>query len=102
MADSTFIQFMRQERLGRKWSLAELARRSSLTTPEVCRLESGQRLPTIRLVKGLAEAFCASPIKAGANFTRYEQWLAHLVDLGERARVDCRVGPGRWGKRCDS
>ena len=85
MSDSAFIRFVSRHRQARKWSIAELARRSSLSQPEVSRIESGQRLPTIRHVKGLAEAFSESPVQ--------------LVDLGERARMAARSGPGRWTRR---
>ena len=63
------------------------------------RVESGQRLPTMRIVKGLSEAF-SSTTKGNFNEpVRYESWVADLVDLGERVRIDARSGPGRWAKR---
>ncbi len=94
---SDFIMFVRQHRTGRKWSLAELARCANLTQPEVSRLESGIRLPTLRHVKGIAEAFHAT--QKGELSWGYPDWLAKLVDLAEQARKDARSGPGRWAKR---
>jgi transcriptional regulator with XRE-family HTH domain len=99
MNPSAFSRFMRKSRENRRWSLADLARASGLSQSEVSRIESGSRLPTMRHVKGLAEAFSSAP-KVGDNEpVRYESWVAHLVDLGERARIDARSGPGRWSKR---
>jgi len=99
MSVSSFSRFMRKSREARKWTLADLSRASGLSQSEVSRIESGTRLPTMRHVKGLAEAFSSSP-KIGENEpVRYESWVAHLVDLGERARIDARSGPGRWSKR---
>jgi transcriptional regulator with XRE-family HTH domain len=99
MSDSAFIRFVSRHRQARKWSIAELARRSALSQPEVSRIESGQRLPTIRHVKGLAEAFSESPVKDASEPSKYSGWLVQLVDLGERARMAARSGPGRWTKR---
>lgn len=99
MSVSSFSRFMRKSREARRWTLADLSRYSALSQSEVSRIESGSRLPTMRHVKGLAEAFSSSP-KIGENEpVRYESWVAHLVDLGERARIDARSGPGRWAKR---
>ncbi len=99
MTSSAFSRFMRSARESRRWTLADLSRASGLSQSEVSRIESGSRLPTMRHVKGLAEAFSSAP-KTGENEpVRYESWVAHLVDLGERARIDARSGPGRWSKR---
>jgi len=83
----------------RNWSQADLARESGLTQAEISRVESGQRLPTMRIVKGLSEAFSSSTVKSFNEPVRYEAWIAYLVDLGERVRIDARSGPGRWAKR---
>jgi len=99
MPDSAFSRFMRQSRESRQWTLADLARSAGLSQSEVSRIESGARLPTMRHVKGLAEAFSSSPKKGENEPVRYESWVAHLVDLGERARIDARSGPGRWSRR---
>lgn len=97
--ESAFIRFMRSNRESRKWTIAELARRSALTQSEVSRLESGARLPTLRHVKGLSEAFHAAPVKVDGQPKRFEEWITVLVEMGERARIDARCGPGRWTKR---
>jgi transcriptional regulator with XRE-family HTH domain len=99
MSDSAFARFMRKSRESRKWSLADLSRAAGLSQSEVSRIESGSRLPTMRHVKGLAEAFSSSPKQGKNEPVRYESWVAHLVDLGERARIDARSGPGRWSRR---
>jgi len=98
-SDNGFIRFMRHNRTSRQWSLAELARRASLSQPEVCRLESGVRLPTMRHVKGMSEAFFAAPVKIEGQPQRYEEWITTLLELGELARIAARSGPGRWSKR---
>jgi transcriptional regulator with XRE-family HTH domain len=97
MKQSEFIKFVKKQRTERKWSLAEMARWAQLTQPEVSRVESGARLPTLRHVKGLAEAFHATQHEDSS--WGYPDWVARLVDLGERARIDARSGPGRWAKR---
>ena len=99
MPDSSFSRFMRKSRESRLWTLADLSRAAGLSQSEVSRIESGSRLPTMRHVKGLAEAFSSSPKKGKNEPVRYESWVAHLVDLGERARIDARSGPGRWSRR---
>ena len=99
MSDSAFSRFMQQSRLARGWSLADLSRAAGLSQSEVSRIESGQRLPTMRHVKGLAEAYSSAPREGNNEPLRYESWVAHLVDVGERARIDARSGPGRWSKR---
>ena len=76
-----------------------MARESGLTQAEISRVESGQRLPTMRIVKGLSEAFSSSTKTTFNEPVRYEAWVAYLVDLGERVRIDARSGPGRWAKR---
>ena len=88
MSESAFARFMRKSRESRLWTLADLSRAAGLSQSEVSRIESGARLPTMRHVKGLAEAFSSSPKTAENEPVRYESWVAHLVDLGERARID--------------
>lgn len=85
-----FIRFVKMHRASRSWTVAELARRSGLTQPEVSRIESGKRKPTIRIVRGLAEAFSGAPTTRSGEPATYEAWLSILVDLGERARVQDR------------
>lgn len=92
-ADTGFMRFISQHREARQWSIAELARRAGLTQPEVSRVESGARKPTIRLVRGLAEAFSNSPAAIDVA-DDYHQWISILVDLGERARIDARANRG--------
>lgn len=99
MADTAFIRFIHQNRTVRNWTLSELARRAGLSQPEVSRVESGQRLPTLRSVKGFAEAFSSAPKQGHDEFKRYSEWVTHLVDLAEQARKGARSGPGRWAKR---
>jgi transcriptional regulator with XRE-family HTH domain len=94
-----FSQQISKFRGNRNWSQADLARESGLTQAEISRVESGQRLPTMRIVKGLSEAFSASERKGFNEPVRYEAWIAFLVDLGERVRIGARSGPGRWAKR---
>ena len=94
-----FSKAVAKYRDARNWSQADLARESGLTQAEISRVESGQRLPTMRIVKGLSEAFSASTKKTFNEPIRYEAWVAYLVDLGERVRMDARSGPGRWAKR---
>jgi|TARA_A100000171_G_C2042646_1_gene101235 transcriptional regulator with XRE-family HTH domain len=99
MSDSAFIRFLFQHRTSRNWSISEMARRSGLSQPEVSRIESGKRLPTIRHVKGVAEAFSQAPVQGAHEPKDYADWLVRLVDMAERARQAARVGPGRWAKR---
>jgi|TARA_Y100000004_G_C8808332_1_gene366473 transcriptional regulator with XRE-family HTH domain len=94
-----FSKSIAKYRDARNWSQADLARESGLTQAEISRIESGLRLPTMRIVKGLSEAFASSTKKSFNEPVRYESWVAYLVDLGERVRVNARSGPGRWSKR---
>ena len=95
MAVSTgFMRFVRQHRTFRHWSIAELARRAGLTQPEVSRVESGARQPTLRLVQGIAEAFSGAPANSDEP-QGYASWVAILVDLGERSRIEFRETRGQ-------
>jgi transcriptional regulator with XRE-family HTH domain len=99
MSDTAFGRFLFQHRTARNWSMSELSRRSGLSQPEVSRIESGQRLPTLRHVKGVSEAFSASPIEGANEPKYYADWLVRFVDVAERTRQGARVAPGRWAKR---
>jgi transcriptional regulator with XRE-family HTH domain len=87
--ETGFSSFVRQHRESRQWSIAELARRARLTQPEVSRVESSARKPTLRLVRGIAEAFSEAPVGQGEP-ADYDAWISILVDLGERARKEIR------------
>ena len=99
VSPNQFSQQVSKFRSARNWSQADLARESGLTQAEISRVESGQRLPTMRIVKGLSESFASSTTKSANEPVRYESWVAYLVDLGERVRIGARSGPGRWAKR---
>jgi|1_EtaG_2_1085319.scaffolds.fasta_scaffold01098_10 transcriptional regulator with XRE-family HTH domain len=88
---TAFSRLIRMSRESRSWSVAELARRAGLTQPEVSRVESGARKPTLRHVKGLAEAFAAAPSGKATEPQKYADWLVQLVDTGERARISERM-----------
>ena len=83
--ENGFANFVEQHRRRRGWSRAELARRADLTQPEVSRVESGARNPTLRLVIGIAEAFSHAPMGDGEP-PDYPHWVSVLADLGEEAR----------------
>ena len=90
MSEETgFSRFVKQHRCRRHWSRAELARRAELTQPEVSRVESGARNPTLRLVIGIAEAFSHAPLGDGEP-PDYPHWVSGLADLGEEAREQRR------------
>jgi transcriptional regulator with XRE-family HTH domain len=86
-----FIQLVQTHRKARHWTLAELARRAKLTQPEVSRIESGHRNPTIRIVRGLARAFAEAPSRRRDEPSGYERWLSILVELAEDAREEVRA-----------
>lgn len=86
--DSEFSKLVKFCRQSRGWSMAELSRRSGITQPEISRLEHAVRTPTIRHVKGLATAFSAKTMDGEP--TTYPDWVALLVDEGEKARVAIR------------
>lgn len=86
-----FIQMIETHRKARHWSFAELARRGGLTQPEVSRVLHGIRMPTMRHVRGLAEAFSTTPTGQQNEPTNYSQWVSSLVDLADRTRRDARA-----------
>ena len=86
--ESAFSKLIKASRQRRNWSVAELARRASLTQPEVSRVESGNRKPTLRHVRGLALAFSSAASSKTQPNQSYAEWLMILVDLGERARIE--------------
>ncbi len=89
MYSSAFSRFIKTHRSLRHWTQQELSNRSGLSCSEISRLESGMRTPTLRHVKGIAEALASdNKRRAGNDPKPYEAWLSLLVDLGEKARVD--------------
>ena len=79
-----------------------MARRAGLSQPEVSRMLSGKRLPTLRHVKGVAEALSRSPVEGLQEPQNYAEWLVLLVNEAERSRKQARVAPGRWARRTAS
>lgn len=84
-----FVELVERSRTVRHWSRAELARRAGITQPEVSRALGGGRMPTLRHVRGLAEAFASAPVGEGEP-PDYPNWLVKLVELAEGARTDAR------------
>ena len=91
---SRFSRFVLHHRRQLAWSIAELARRAELTQPEISRLETGKRTPTLRHVKGLAKAFSSTEKQYEGKLQTYAEWAAALVDLGEAARTEARGKKG--------
>ena len=85
---SEFSKLLRKQRAKRNWTLAEIARRSSTTQPEISRVERGLRLPTLRHVYGLAVAFSANPSSDAEDPTGFKDWLALLAELAVEARAE--------------
>jgi len=83
-----FSELLRNQRAKRQWTLAEIARRSSTTQPEISRVERGLRLPTLRHVYGLAVAFSKSPTTDSEDPTGFKDWLALLAELAVEARSE--------------
>lgn len=98
MADTAFVRFIRTARQTRHWSIAELARRAGLTQPELSRVEGGSRMPTLRHVKGLAEAFSAYPQDDSLEPADYHRWWSKLGELAEMARIEARATGKRQPK----
>jgi len=86
-----FILLVEQHRKARHWSFAELARRGGLTQPEVSRVIHGIRMPTMRHVRGLAQAFSEAASGTTDEPADYSQWVSCLVDLADRTRRDARA-----------
>jgi transcriptional regulator with XRE-family HTH domain len=86
-----FIITIETHRRARHWSFAELARRGGLTQPEVSRVVHGIRMPTLRHVRGLAEAFASAPSGLPGEPPTMAEWVALLVDLAEAARLSVRT-----------
>jgi len=85
-----FIQIIEAHRRVRHWSLAELARRSDLTQPEISRVIHGIRMPTLRHVRGLGKAFANAPSALPDEPQTSAEWIALLVELAEAARLSVR------------
>tara|TARA_R110000787_G_scaffold35112_1_gene90429 strand:+ start:118 stop:414 length:297 start_codon:yes stop_codon:yes gene_type:complete len=88
---SAFVRFVKDSRGRRAWNIAELARRAGLTQPELSRVESGQRKPTLRHVKGLSEAFSTYPVEGSLEPEGSAKWWQRLGNLAEQARTDARA-----------
>jgi len=90
-ATDPFIVLVEAHRRARHWSFAELARRGDLTQPEVSRVVHGIRMPTMRHVRGLAEAFAGAPLGLPDEPPDYTHWVSTLIDLADRTRRDARA-----------
>lgn len=90
-SNDPFIQLVEQHRKARHWSFAELARRGGLTQPEVSRVIHGIRMPTLRHVRGFGLAFASTPSNVSGEPGTPAEWVAHLVDLAEAARLGVRT-----------
>jgi transcriptional regulator with XRE-family HTH domain len=86
-----FILMVERHRKARHWSFAELARRGGLTQPEVSRVVNGIRMPTLRHVRGFGIAFASTPSGLPGEPATQAEWVAHLVDLAEAARLGVRT-----------
>ena len=86
-----FIQLVEAHRKARHWSFAELARRGGRTQPEVSRVIHGIRMPTLRHVRGFGVAFASTPSGLPGEPGTQPEWVAHLVDLAEGARLAVRT-----------
>lgn len=85
-----FILLIELHRKARHWSFAELARRGNLTQPEVSRVIHGIRMPTMRHVRGLADAFSSTAAGLSGEPKDYTHWVSRLVDLADQSRQDAR------------
>lgn len=85
-----FILTIERHRKARHWSFAELARRGGLTQPEVSRVVHGIRMPTLRHVRGLADAFAGAPSGLTDEPATHADWVMLLVNLAEGARLSIR------------
>jgi transcriptional regulator with XRE-family HTH domain len=90
-ATDPFIQLIERHRKARHWSFAELARRGGLTQPEVSRVVHGIRMPTLRHVRGFGTAFAGTPSSVSGEPANLAEWVSHLVDLAEGARLGVRT-----------
>ena len=71
----------------RNWPISELARRAKITQPEMSRVVSGVRTPSLRHIVGIAEAFSSSvPRETDGPLVEFEMWAGKLVRLGYDAR----------------
>jgi len=86
----TFPTFVAKSQERRRWNMAELSRRSGISAPELSRVMSGTRQPTLRIVRGLACAFAAAPKTSGYEPHSYPGWFARLGDLAEEGRILAR------------
>lgn len=86
---------IREMRLARGWSRAELARRTDILGPNITRAESGAVLPTLDLLARFAEAFgtsCAVIVSAADVALRI-----HLHELEGDPSVDPQPQTSRGG-----
>jgi transcriptional regulator with XRE-family HTH domain len=57
----TFAATLRRERLRQFWSQADLAARAGVSKLTISRLETGERAPSLRTVRALAQALGLAP-----------------------------------------
>jgi transcriptional regulator with XRE-family HTH domain len=98
LSEWKFTEYVNHHRLARNWTYAELSRRCNLSEPEVCRAETGQRQPTLRVVCELARALSQTP-HSKDDCSGYAEWLVRLSGLGESARIQKRQAQPRAARR---
>ncbi len=77
-----FSGFINKHMISRSWNLAELCRRSELTLPELSRVMSGSRPPSMRIIVSLAKAFSESSNREGEDgLDGFDSWAGRLVRL---------------------
>jgi DNA-binding XRE family transcriptional regulator len=53
---------IKQERLNRLWTQAELAQKAKVTTVQICEWETGKYKPSLRSQRKLKEVFTTNPV----------------------------------------
>jgi transcriptional regulator with XRE-family HTH domain len=77
-----FSGFINKHMVRRSWNMAELCRRSDLTLPELSRVMSGSRPPSMRIIVSLAKAFSEASYRDGEDgLDGFDSWAGRLVRL---------------------
>jgi transcriptional regulator with XRE-family HTH domain len=71
------VSTLRQQRIERLWSQAELARRSGVAVRTIVNIETGQRLPRLLTMRRIASAL-------EVDWTEVEEFRQAVKDLEEK------------------
>ena len=81
-----FVSFLQKSALARGWAMVDVSRKAKLSLPELSRIYSGTRPPSLRIIEHLADAFSETASREGEPYN-YAGWAGIMVQLARDDRL---------------